>query len=88
MRAAAFVDAGYLYSAGSKLLTGTALPRNSVQLDLDATLAALRQVVHASSRNTVAGGVLTSLRVASTPTVEMSAAPNSGPASQNQGRLV
>ena len=49
MRAAAFVDAGYLYSAGSKLLTGTALPRNSVQLDLDATLEALRQAVHASS---------------------------------------
>ena len=48
-RAAVFVDAGYLYSAGSKLLTGTALPRNSVQLDLDATLKALRQAVHASS---------------------------------------
>ena len=49
MRAAAFVDAGYLYSAGSKLLTGIALPRDSVQLQLDATLQALRCAVHASS---------------------------------------
>ena len=49
MRAAVFVDAGYLYSAGSKLLAGNALPRSSVQLDLDAALEALRQAVHASS---------------------------------------
>ncbi len=43
MRTAAFVDAGYLYSAGSKLLSGNALPRNAVQLDLSAALDALRQ---------------------------------------------
>lgn len=49
MRAAAFVDAGYLYSAGSKLLAGHALPRSSVRLDLDATLGALRQAVDTSS---------------------------------------
>lgn len=49
MRAAAFVDAGYLYSAGSKLLAGNVLPRSSVQLDLDAALEALRQAVHNSS---------------------------------------
>ena len=41
MRTAAFVDAGYVYAAGSTLLTGTNLPRNSVQLDIDAVLAAL-----------------------------------------------
>lgn len=49
MRTAAFVDAGYLYSAGSKLLAGNALPRNSVQLDLNAALRALRHAVQASS---------------------------------------
>lgn len=49
MRTAAFVDAGYLYSAGSKLLSGNALPRSSVQLDLDAALEALRHAVAASS---------------------------------------
>ena len=49
MRTAVFVDAGYLYSAGSKLLWGNALPRNSVQLDLDAALEALRRAVEASS---------------------------------------
>ena len=45
MRTAAFVDAGYLYAAGSKLLSGTNLPRNSVQLDIDAVLGALRDCV-------------------------------------------
>ena len=49
IRTAAFVDAGYLYSAGSKLLSGNALPRSSVQLDLDAALEALRHVVDANS---------------------------------------
>lgn len=49
MRTAAFVDAGYLYSAGSKLLSGNALPRSSLQLDLDAALDALRHAVEASS---------------------------------------
>lgn len=49
MRTAVFVDAGYLYSAGSKLLSGHALPRSSVQLDLDAALKALRNAVQASS---------------------------------------
>ena len=49
MRTAVFVDAGYLYSAGSKLLSGNALPRTSVQLDLDAALGALRHAVQASS---------------------------------------
>ena len=45
MRSAAFVDAGYLYAAGSKLLTGTNLPRNSARLDIDAVLEALRRAV-------------------------------------------
>ena len=49
MRTAAFVDAGYVYAAGSKLLSGTNLPRNSVQLDIDAVLAALREAVAAVS---------------------------------------
>ena len=49
MRTAAFVDAGYVYAAGSKLLSGTNLPRNSVQLDIDAVLAALRDSVAAVS---------------------------------------
>ena len=49
MRIAAFVDAGYLYSAGSKLLSGNALPRSSVQLDLNAALETLRHAVEASS---------------------------------------
>ena len=49
MRTAVFVDAGYLYSAGSKLLSGNALPRSSVRLDLDAALKALRDAVDASS---------------------------------------
>ena len=45
MRTAAFVDAGYVYAAGSKLLSGTNLPRNSVQLGIDAVLGALRDFV-------------------------------------------
>lgn len=49
MRTAAFVDAGYLYSAGSKLLSGNALPRSSIQLDLNAAIEALRHAVEASS---------------------------------------
>lgn len=49
MRTAVFVDAGYLYSAGSKLLSGNVLPRSSVQLDLNAALQALRHAVEASS---------------------------------------
>ena len=49
MRTAAFVDAGYLYSAGSKLLSGNALPRSSVQLDLNAILEALWHAVEACS---------------------------------------
>ena len=52
MRTAVFVDAGYLYSAGSKLLSGNALPRSSVRLDLDAALKALRDAVEASSPST------------------------------------
>lgn len=52
MRTAVFVDAGYLYSAGSKLLSGNALPRSSVRLDLDAALKALRDAVKASSPST------------------------------------
>ena len=42
MRVASFVDAGYLYAAGSKLLSGTNLPRKSVQLDVDLAIRALR----------------------------------------------
>ncbi len=44
MRSATFVDAGYLYAAGTKLLSGTSIPRSSVQLDIDAVLAALLEV--------------------------------------------
>ena len=42
MRVAAFVDAGYLYAAGAKLLSGTNLPRRLTQLDTDLAIAALR----------------------------------------------
>ncbi|MDE0270793.1 MAG: NYN domain-containing protein [Gammaproteobacteria bacterium] len=49
MRTAVFVDAGYLFSAGSKLLSGNALPRSSFQLDLNAALQALRRAAEASS---------------------------------------
>ena len=42
MRVAAFVDAGYLYAAGSKLLSGTNLSRKFVQLDIDLAITALR----------------------------------------------
>ena len=49
MRTAVFVDAGYLYSAGSKLLAGVPLPRNSIQLGLDAAIKSLRLVVDAIS---------------------------------------
>ena len=49
MHAAVFVDAGYLYAAGSKLLSGNNLPRSSVQLDPDAALAALRGTIDTAS---------------------------------------
>ncbi len=49
MRTAVFVDAGYLYSAGSKLLSGNALPRSSIHLDLNLALKALRDAVETSS---------------------------------------
>lgn len=49
MRTAAFVDAGYLYSAGSKLLYGSALSRSSIELDLDAALNALRNAIDLNS---------------------------------------
>ena len=49
MRTAVFVDAGYLYAAGSKLLSGLALPRTAVQLDLNAALRSLHRAVEASS---------------------------------------
>ena len=42
MRVAVFVDAGYLYAAGSKLLSGTNLPRKSTDLDIDLAIAVLR----------------------------------------------
>lgn len=49
MRTAVFVDAGYLYAAGAKLLSGIALPRTAVQLDLDVALRSLRRAAEASS---------------------------------------
>ena len=55
MRVAAFVDAGYLYAAGSKLLSGTNLPRKSVQLDMDLTISALRE---AAIKTSPGGSVL------------------------------
>ena len=48
MRVAAFVDAGYLYAAGSKLLSGTNLPRKSVQLDIDLAITALQNAAIAT----------------------------------------
>lgn len=45
MLTAAFVDAGYLYAAGSAALNGTSAPRNSVTLDVNAVLQALREAV-------------------------------------------
>lgn len=49
MRTAVFVDAGYFYSAGSKLLSGVALPRNSIRLRLGAVLESLRRAADATS---------------------------------------
>jgi len=40
-RTAVFVDAGYLYAAGSKLVTGEKLTRSEVQLDFDGVLKLL-----------------------------------------------
>jgi uncharacterized LabA/DUF88 family protein len=44
MQIAVFVDAGYLYAQGSTLLAGKKQPRNLVILNVEATLAALRQL--------------------------------------------
>ena len=41
-RVAIFVDAGYLYAAGSVALAGSKQPRNTLDLDQDATLDTLR----------------------------------------------
>ncbi len=40
-RVAVFVDAGYLFAAGSQLIAGSLLRRGEMQLDVDATLALL-----------------------------------------------
>ena len=44
MRCAVFVDAGYLYAAGSELLGGRKLPRREIQLDIDKVFSSLRDV--------------------------------------------
>lgn len=41
-RVAAFVDAGYLFAQGSKLLTGTKQSREFLSLDIPDTVAAIR----------------------------------------------
>ncbi len=43
-RAAVFVDAGYLFAAGSKLIANTRLPRGQINLDHDAILSLLNDV--------------------------------------------
>ena len=43
MRTAVFVDAGYLFSQGSFVLTGRRIPRADVELDLSATTNKLRE---------------------------------------------
>ena len=45
MRVATFIDAGYLYKAGSIALTGSAKPREDCELDLVGTVAKLRSTV-------------------------------------------
>ena len=45
MTTAVFVDAGYLYAAGSKLISGTKHRRDSLALDIDQVLAALQESV-------------------------------------------
>ncbi len=45
-RAAVFVDAGYLFAAGSQLLTGQTLPRGELHLDHDAVLKSLGNLAH------------------------------------------
>ena len=45
MNTVALVDAGYLYAAGSKLLSGTNLPRSGIQLDVEEVLKALRESI-------------------------------------------
>ena len=42
MRTAIFVDAGYLYAAGSKAISGESQPRTNIKLDLKAAVAKLK----------------------------------------------
>ena len=49
MRTAVFVDADYLYSAGAKLLSGEALPRTAIHLDIDSAVYELGLAVEVSS---------------------------------------
>jgi uncharacterized LabA/DUF88 family protein len=44
-RTAVFVDAGYIFAAGSKLITGEKLSRGQLNLDYDAVLASLKHLV-------------------------------------------
>lgn len=44
-RAAIFIDAGYLFAAGSKLLTGEKLPRREIVLNYDAMRSLLDKVL-------------------------------------------
>lgn len=44
-RTAVFVDAGYLFAAGSKLIAGEKLPRGDLKLDYDAVLKLLAKLV-------------------------------------------
>lgn len=43
-RTAVFVDAGYLFAAGSRLIAGQKLPRGAFHLDYDAVLAVLHDL--------------------------------------------
>ena len=53
MRAAVFVDAGYLYTGGSTILTetGTKLPRSSIELRPQETIAQLKTFVDRQTDN-------------------------------------
>lgn len=48
MRAAVFVDAGYLFAQGSALLAGSGQPRECLALDIPKLVAALKEAARAS----------------------------------------
>ena len=51
MRAAIFVDAGYLYATGSKTIAGQVRSRQEVQLHVQATIAKLKETANQRAEN-------------------------------------